>query len=131
MIKDGHTVSCLHGGDMPVTERDRVIDDFREGKTKVLIATNLIARGIDVVQVSMVVNYDIPFDQDGRPDPATYLHRIGRTGRWDRLGVAINFVHDARSEQALMKIAEHFRKPVTFVKHDDVEALAKLIKEGK
>lgn len=55
---------------------------FREGKEKLLITTNLCARGIDVEQVTVVINYDIPMDAQRRPDSETYLHRIGRTGRW-------------------------------------------------
>jgi ATP-dependent RNA helicase DDX19/DBP5 len=76
MIDQGHQVSLLHGSKDPV-ERDRVIDEFRDGKSKVLITTNVVARGIDIPQVNMVVNYDMPLTVDNRPDPETYLHRIG------------------------------------------------------
>lgn len=90
----GHTVSLLHGGeDMSSVERDKVIDDYREGKTRVLITTNVLARGIDILQVMLVINYDLPLDERGQPDPSTYLHRIGRSGRFGRKGIAINFVH--------------------------------------
>lgn len=68
--------------------------DFRVGRKKVLITTDVVARGIDVLQVSMVVNYDMPTDHTGAPDAETYLHRIGRTGRCGRLDVSNSFVHD-------------------------------------
>lgn len=70
-------MTVLHGSKDPA-ERDRIIDDFREGKSKVLITTNVVARGIDILQVNMVVNYDLPLTVDNKPDPETYLHRIGK-----------------------------------------------------
>jgi ATP-dependent RNA helicase DDX19/DBP5 len=85
MIAEGHKVASLHGA-KDASERDSIIDNFREGREKVLITTNVIARGIDILQVNMVVNYDLPlmndrgrgFDNDARPDIETYIHRIGR-----------------------------------------------------
>jgi translation initiation factor 4A len=79
------TVSPLHG-DMEQAEREKIMKQFRSGETRVLIATDLIARGIDVQQVSVVINYDLPHNLEN------YLHRIGRGGRFGRKGVAINFV---------------------------------------
>lgn len=76
MSAEGHKVVSLHGK-LETTERDAVMESFRDGKTKVLITTNVIARGIDISQVNMVVNYDLPLDAQNRPDPETYLHRIG------------------------------------------------------
>lgn len=76
MTAEGHQVTSLHGK-LETTERDAIMESFRDGKTKVLITTNVIARGIDISQVNMVVNYDLPLDAQGRPDPETYLHRIG------------------------------------------------------
>jgi ATP-dependent RNA helicase DDX19/DBP5 len=76
MTAEGHKTVSLHSG-IGEENRDTVMDSFREGKTKVLITTNVMARGIDVLQVNMVVNYDVPLTQDGKPDPETYLHRIG------------------------------------------------------
>lgn len=107
MKQEGHVCSILHGG-LQNADRDRLIDDFREGRSKVLITTNVLARGIDIASVSMVVNYDLPVDKDGNADPSTYLHRIGRTGRFGRVGVSISFVHDKRSFQILMKIRDYF-----------------------
>lgn len=82
MTAEGHTVASLHGAKNSV-ERDAIIDSFREGREKVLITTNVIARGIDILQVNMVVNYDLPLlnerdnRADSRPDIETYIHRIG------------------------------------------------------
>jgi ATP-dependent RNA helicase DDX19/DBP5 len=107
MVADGHKVTALHGA-FEGSERDRLLDDFRQGRSKVLITTNVLARGIDVSSVSMVINYDIPMRGRGgqEPDPETYLHRIGRTGRFGRVGVSISFVYDQRSYGALKFIAD-------------------------
>ncbi|KAK1468833.1 DEAD/DEAH box helicase [Colletotrichum melonis] len=107
MEADGHRVSALHGAkDGP--ERDRLLEEFRTGQSKVLLTTNVLARGIDVSSVSMVINYDIPMKGrgDSEPDPETYLHRIGRTGRFGRIGVSISFVYDKKSFYALKNIAD-------------------------
>lgn len=99
----------LHGA-YEGAERDSVLQDFRDGKAKVLITTNVLARGIDVQSVSMVINYDIPMKgrSDSEPDPETYLHRIGRTGRFGRVGVSVSFVFDKKSFVALSDIATHY-----------------------
>jgi ATP-dependent RNA helicase DDX19/DBP5 len=84
MTAEGHKVVSLHGA-KDAEERDSIIDQFREGREKVLITTNVIARGIDILQVNMVVNYDLPLmnerdkSQDERPDIETYIHRIGES----------------------------------------------------
>jgi translation initiation factor 4A len=82
------TVSCLHG-DMDDEDRAQRMKEFRSGASRVLLATNVLARGIDVQQVSLVVNYDLPRGEEGRE---SYIHRIGRGGRFGRKGVAVNFV---------------------------------------
>jgi len=79
------TVSAMHG-DMDQKERDVIMREFRSGSSRVLITTDLLARGIDVQQVSLVINYDLPTNREN------YIHRIGRGGRFGRKGVAINFV---------------------------------------
>merc|ERR1719309_266008 len=79
------TVSSMHG-DMEQKERDLIMKEFRSGSSRVLITTDLLARGIDVQQVSLVINYDLPTNREN------YIHRIGRGGRFGRKGVAINFV---------------------------------------
>merc|ERR1712173_515041 len=86
------TVSAMHG-DMEMQQRQLIMHEFRSGSSRVLITTDLLARGIDVQQVSLVINYDLPTNRE------SYLHRIGRSGRFGRKGVAINFVttEDVRS----------------------------------
>lgn len=79
------TVSSMHG-DMDQKEREVIMREFRTGSSRVLITTDLLARGIDVQQVSLVINYDLPSNREN------YIHRIGRGGRFGRKGVAINFV---------------------------------------
>ena len=83
--KNGLSVTSMHGG-MTQPERDQIMNDFRALKSRVLITTDLLSRGIDVQQVSIVINYDIPKKLEA------YIHRIGRGGRFGRKGVAINFV---------------------------------------
>ncbi len=85
MTERDFTVSVIHG-DMTQEERNLCLREFRQGASRVLISTDLLARGIDVQQVSLVVNYDIPTQKEN------YIHRIGRSGRFGRKGVAINFV---------------------------------------
>lgn len=85
MRKVNFTVASMHG-DMPQKERDEIMTSFRKGLNRVLITTDILARGIDVTQVSLVINYDLPNNRE------LYIHRIGRSGRFGRKGVAINFV---------------------------------------
>ncbi|ESQ47917.1 hypothetical protein EUTSA_v10020832mg [Eutrema salsugineum] len=84
MRSNNFTVSSMHG-DMPQKERDEIMNQFRSGDSRVLITTDVWARGIDVQQVSLVINYDLPNNRE------LYIHRIGRSGRFGRKGVAINF----------------------------------------
>ena len=84
------------------------MEAFRNGESSVLITTNVLARGVDVDNVCLVVNYDVPIDKDQNPDFETYLHRIGRTGRFGRKGTAINLVNDQKSIETLAAIEAHF-----------------------
>jgi ATP-dependent RNA helicase DDX19/DBP5 len=76
----------------------------------------------------MVVNYDLPTTVDGAIDPETYLHRIGRTGRFGRLGVSINFVHDRRSYEEMIQIQDFLQRPMARVPTDDLEELENTVK---
>jgi len=87
MRQNNFTVSSMHG-DMPQKEREAIMAEFRSGATRVLITTDVWARGLDVQQVSLVINYDLPNSRE------LYIHRIGRSGRYGRKGVAINFVRN-------------------------------------
>ena len=91
----GYEVAALHG-DIPQAQREKILARFRSRKTRVLVATDVAARGIDISGLSHVVNYSLPFDS------ATYIHRIGRTGRAGTSGVAVTFV---RPEEARRKLA--------------------------
>jgi len=97
--KRDFTVSTMHAH-LDQTERNLVMREFRSGSSRVLISTDLLARGIDVQQVSLVINYDLPQDMEN------YLHRIGRSGRFGRKGVAINFL--TNSDVRAMKDIEKF-----------------------
>ena len=85
-MREAHfTVSFMHGS-MPQKERDAIMSEFRSGQSRVLIATDVWGRGLDVQQVSLVICYDLPESRE------LYIHRIGRSGRFGKKGVAINFV---------------------------------------
>ena len=97
--KRDFTVSCMHG-DMDQATRDLIMKEFRSGSSRILITTDLLARGIDVQQISLVINYDLPSSKEN------YIHRIGRSGRFGRKGVAINFV--TKEDKAKMHEIEQF-----------------------
>jgi translation initiation factor 4A len=98
------TVSSMHG-DMTGHERELIMKEFRSGSSRVLITTDLLARGIDVQQVSLVINYDLP------PNRENYIHRIGRSGRFGRKGVAINFVTD-QDTRAMRELEAHYNTQI-------------------
>ncbi|XP_001599155.1 DEAD-box helicase Dbp80 [Nasonia vitripennis] len=125
MTQDGHSVAIL-SGDLTVEDRISVLDRFREGLEKVLITTNVLARGIDVEQVTIVVNFDLPVDQNQQADYETYLHRIGRTGRFGNSGVAINLVDSTRSMQICQDIERHFKRTIYHLDAEDPDAIEKI-----
>ncbi|MGY3856877.1 MULTISPECIES: DEAD/DEAH box helicase [Aeromonas] len=94
----GHACEALHG-DIPQKLRERTVDKLRQGQLDILIATDVVARGLDVERITHVVNYDIPYDTE------SYVHRIGRTGRAGRKGEAILFV--APRERRMLRAIEH------------------------
>lgn len=97
----GHACEALHG-DIPQKIREKIVDKLRKGLLDVLIATDVVARGLDVDRITHVVNYDIPYD------PESYVHRIGRTGRAGRTGDAILFV--SPKERRMLRLIEHTTK---------------------
>ena len=99
-----HVVHFIHG-ELSQTERNEIMENFRLGKIRILISTDIIARGIDVQQVSIVINYDIPKYRE------VYIHRIGRSGRFGRKGTAINFVTD-KEYQHLRDIMEFYQTDI-------------------
>ena len=104
MRTDGFAVGCIHRN-MDKAQRTIVIDDFRKGQIRFLISTNITARGLDVQQVSLVINFDL--DREAH----TYLHRIGRSGRWGRKGTAINFILQ-RDYYNLRNIENYYRTQI-------------------
>jgi len=85
MLRDNFPVCCIHSN-MDKSSRDQAFNEFRAGKQRVLISSNVTSRGIDIQQVSVVINFDIP------KCISNYLHRIGRSGRWGRKGTGLNFI---------------------------------------
>lgn len=135
MTADGHKVAQL-SGNLEGEARDKVIDAFRNGDAKVLITTNVLARGIDVQSVTMVINFDVPTMANGRDaDPETYLHRIGRTGRFGRVGVALTLIHDRASWEQLNAIADYYKTEVLPLPLNDwdlvEEMITKVIKNSR
>lgn len=126
MTEEGHKVAMLTGA-LEGKDRDTTIDAFRTGKAKVLITTNVLARGIDVQSVSMVINYDVP-SNGGVADPETYLHRIGRTGRFGRVGVAISFISDKQSYDQLKSISDYFDCQLTQLPNNDWDEVETIVK---
>ncbi|NXW24988.1 DDX25 helicase, partial [Circaetus pectoralis] len=124
MSQDGHQVAILTA-ELTVAQRADVIQRFRDGKEKVLIATNVCARGIDVQQVTIVVNFSLPTNQRSEPDFETYLHRIGRTGRFGKRGVAFSMV-ESQNVGLVQMIEEHFQTKIKQLDPDDMDELEKL-----
>ena len=110
LSENGFTLECIHG-DMDVAERKKRMNDFRKGMVRVLISTDLLARGIDVQQVSMVINYELPMQREN------YIHRIGRSGRYGRKGVAINLMLTDEM-RALKEIETYYKTMITTLPSD-------------
>ena len=98
LSEHGYGVTAIHGNMAP-EERKHIMNNFRKGESRILITTDLLARGIDVQQVSLVINYDLPNNE------GNYIHRIGRSGRFGRKGMAINFctAEDMNNLNTIMK----------------------------
>ncbi|KAL3314766.1 hypothetical protein Ciccas_006609 [Cichlidogyrus casuarinus] len=101
LMKEGFSVSSAHG-EMDQAERDKVMEKFRSGQSRILVSTDVWARGIDIHTIALVVNYDLP------ENPSCYLHRIGRSGRFGRKGLAISLVAGPEDVQLLKEITAHF-----------------------
>ena len=110
MLADGYPVCSIHSS-MSKQEREISMADFRSGKCRVLISSNVTARGIDVQQVSCVINFDIP------RDVSTYLHRIGRSGRWGRKGMGLNLITE-RDVEKMREIEQYYSTQITELPSD-------------
>jgi translation initiation factor 4A len=104
LAAQGFTLEYIHG-EMEVADRKKRMEDFRSGQVRVLISTDLLARGIDVQQVSLVVNYELPIQREN------YIHRIGRSGRYGKKGVAINLIYGGEMN-SLKEIEKHYSTTV-------------------
>lgn len=115
LTREDFMVSMIHGG-LDWDERKAVMDEFREGRSRVLLSTDLTARGIDVYGVNLVINYDLPNIREN------YIHRIGRSGRYGRKGNAINFITDRDAHQ-LMEIERFYSTSIEELPGDNLDAL--------
>ena len=110
MKEDEFPVCRIHGN-MEKTDRESAFNDFKSGGSRVLISSNVTARGIDIQQVSIVINFDLP------KCVHTYLHRIGRSGRWGRKGVGINFI-TRRDVTKIKSIEQHYSTQISEMPSD-------------
>lgn len=127
----GISAEKLIGG-IDQKQRDKIIDDFRKTITTSLISTNVLARGIDVPEVDLVINYDVPYiSQFGfkNPDYANYLHRVGRTGRFGTDGVAVTLVseEDEVYDDLVDQIQSYYKIDISELK--DLDGLKDILLE--
>ena len=104
LVEDNFPVGMIHGNLM-TNEREKIMNQFRSGEIRILLSTDLLSRGIDVQQLSLVINFDLPIQKE------TYIHRIGRSGRYGRKGVAINFITD-RDLQDLQELQTFYNTQI-------------------
>lgn len=133
MIKD-NLKSTIIFGDMSVEERDEMISKFRAGEVSVIITTNMLARGIDVPEIQIVINFDVPTQRTGRGnervgDAENYLHRIGRTGRFGTKGIAITIYDRDEDRQYLQQILDHYQMNDKMSTLESPEQLRSLLEE--
>ena len=118
---------------MSVEERDETMQKFRNQEINVLITTNLLSRGIDVPEIELVINFDVPFlkiNNSIQADPETYLHRIGRAGRFGRPGVALTILsrdRDSDDSEIFELIVNHYDMGPVVSKFEGVDQLKQLI----
>ena len=136
LLKNGYKVFILMGGDMARTNRDETIRRFRKGEIQILITTDLLSRGYDERLVKLVINYDLPIrrtrDGNYEPDCETYLHRIGRTGRFGSKGIAVNLCCGKRDMDILHSFEQYYNTKIEKMKSFDelIEELKKYILES-
>jgi superfamily II DNA/RNA helicase len=105
--KENFEITYVHGK-MTSKEREDIVKEFRDGKTRILLTTDLLARGIDIPQVNLVINYDLP------PNKETYIHRIGRCGRFDKKGVSITMIkmEDASDSKLFNRMKYYYKMKI-------------------
>ncbi|CAF1360075.1 unnamed protein product [Rotaria sordida] len=122
MASQQHSVRELTAA-LDIDQRASVIRQFRDRVFNVLISTNVTARGIDIDDVSLVINYDMPVTVDFKPDFETYLHRIGRCGRFGKLGYTFNLIGSERDFNTMKAIEEYFQHPIIEITINDISNL--------
>lgn len=135
MAATGRKVALLHG-ELPKEVRAENVARFANSEYKILVTTNVASRGLDIPQVALVINYDPPFlsninppttpDHLGYADYDTYLHRVGRTGRFGKPGLVINLVDNDISDKLFKEIAEYFECPMQVLDPNNYTDLDKL-----
>ncbi|KAJ0087696.1 hypothetical protein Patl1_32298 [Pistacia atlantica] len=114
-----YKVKCpdeLSKGALKQEDRDKIVKEFKDGLTQVLISTDVLARGFDQQQVNLVINYDLPVKHNTtEPDCEVYLHRIGRAGRFGRKGAVFNLLMDDKDYMLMEKIERHFGSQISEV----------------
>lgn len=132
LTQEGHKAEILINS-MEKSERDKVIDDFRKTTTNTLISTNVLARGIDVPEVDLVINYEVPFISDcgyKLPDCANFLHRVGRTGRFGTDGVSVTFYSDDTFFDLLDEIESYYDIKIEKIETlDDLKLILQQMRE--
>eukprot|EP00210_Caulerpa_lentillifera_P003694 g3527.t1 len=130
LTAEGHTCTAI-SGEMLHEDRDRVVQEFRDSVTRILISTDVLSRGFDVSDVTLVVNYDLPVDHETQePAYETYLHRIGRSGRFGRNGCAFNLIFGEQDRQAISKIETYFDRDIPPVPYDDEDKFIEVLKKA-
>ncbi|KAK4272802.1 hypothetical protein QN277_021307 [Acacia crassicarpa] len=131
----GYEVTSIQGA-LQHDERDKIVKEFRDGLTQVLISTDVLARGFDQQQVNLVINYDLPvkhivgYAREQEPDYEVYLHRVGRAGRFGRKGAVFNLICGERDANLMAKIEQHFGTHVTEVRAKSVEDYKGALREA-
>ena len=106
---DGYQTCVIFGGDMRKEERDQYIEKFRLGSINTIITTNLLSRGIHIDEVKLVINFDVPSLENGAvPDYESYMHRIGRAGRFGDAGLALTLFDREQDENSFWDIVAHY-----------------------
>lgn len=127
LIDEGQQVGLLTG-DMDASDRSQQIERFRTGLERVLITTNVSARGLDIAAVNFVVNFDPPVDVRTRAaDYETYLHRIGRSGRFGRDGMAVNFICNEQELNVMKQLSDYFGREIVELRVDDVSLVEECV----
>ncbi|CAL0299353.1 unnamed protein product [Lupinus luteus] len=135
LVAFGYEVTSIQGA-LSHEERDKIVKEFKDGLTQVLISTDVLARGFDQQQINLVINYDLPLKhtaehtREREPDYEVYLHRVGRAGRFGRKGAVFNLICDERDERLMKKIENHFGTLVTEVQRNSVEDYKGALKEA-